>query len=224
MAQWLFGSLTTGCVVICTSGIYGQEPLKLDLEVRVSELRAQLLQDSYAQDQMRARQLDVHALLAIIDRETIPGGDRRLAARAFAELAFYPQSEKAVKCLIENIEFLHGGLTTANHLRNYTAAQALVSMGPTAERRLISEIGTPADEKRLQLIAHTLVVMDKAEADPWNRQVTLMDRLTRILDQKVKREVELDQLESKDRAIANYRTVINYLSDPGFLSKPIPAE
>lgn len=201
----------------------GQGHLAPDVTALISEHRNQLKEGTAIDKRKGMEAAQVRALVAIIDGESKPGGNRSLKHRALRELERFPNSDEAISALLREIRFEPPQRFSKNPLATYTAADVLSKMGVRARTRLLKEgLGKPLSEPELYLRAVVLVMMDFDAEWKAGKEIALK-RLRSELE-VVEKEVVPPGHDAETLAagVFNFKRMISLIDDPRFSAARIP--
>jgi hypothetical protein len=190
---------------------------------RLATVKAKLLADAdrLAEDR-RGREETVSVLMAIVNDESKPGGNKGLVDFALEQLGSYPDSERAVKLLVNELDFQAHNLVNSNPLYAYTAARSLIKVGVPSRRRILGAISSPTSDRKLHVMAVVLAATDQIGDDRFSGPPIAAFRLQRLVEQIESDRVEPEGEEAKATAIRNLRRLIVLLSESGILHKDVP--
>jgi hypothetical protein len=189
---------------------------------RAIELRKELAKGpNERQSRQAVDETTVQALISIIEQESKPEGDHKLVTAGIHELGNFPQNARAIRFLVQMIEYERSARANNFPLLRFTAAQSLIRIGGQARKALLS-VGVPLSEQNLQLRAHVLASIEEIEPDNESGRAIAISRLLRELERRNVIPVEQDAEEQRQIAISNVRRMIALLTDPSFMSRQIP--
>lgn len=161
------------------STVSAQPAFSLDpaaVEARVAELTRRLPVEREQVREQVARETTVQALVNIVEAYVKDGSNKDVVGAAIEELAKYPESHRAVRCLFQVIDIRPFFAVNGDPLWSYPAAQALIRVGVPARNRIL-HCGVPIPEHKLHLRAYILAMIEQTDDDPRSGRLMAIARL-----------------------------------------------
>jgi hypothetical protein len=189
----------------------------------ISEYRNQFKEGTAIDRGKDVEAAQVSALVAIIDGESKPRGDRPLKHRALRELERFPNSEEAITILLREIQFEPPQRYSKNPLATYTAASVLSKMGGLARTRVLkSGLNKPLADPELYLRGVVVVMLDDDQGE-WKLAKEIALKRVKHLIETVEREAGAGEAAEHRAAILfNLKRMTSLIEDPTFSARRIP--